>query len=146
MKICPNQCTDLFKSLFTGDSWKIKKGLELVSRPYFSYNFLIKTFFCNFTGTGQISLSDCVYFPSCSLKWHLNTWKVKIWLSHKRKELSKWNKNHFSLFHKCSLLDIQNKLAKMQRTQPLMLLLLIWNHVFACWFGWDIAEGSHKRR
>ena len=30
---------------FTEDSLKIKMGLELVSRPYFSYNFLIKNFF-----------------------------------------------------------------------------------------------------
>ena len=30
--------------LFTEDSLKIKKGLELVSRPHFSYNFLIKNF------------------------------------------------------------------------------------------------------
>ena len=51
--------------------------------------------------------------------WHLNIWKVKIWLSQERKELSKWNKMHFSLFHKCSLLDIQNKLAKMWQTQLL---------------------------
>ena len=25
----------------------------------------------------------------------------------------KWKKKHFSLFHKCSLLDLQNKLVKM---------------------------------
>ena len=73
-----------------------------------------------------------VYFPSCSVKfvscfmlrhlmmpWHLNIWKIKIWLSQKRKEVSKWNKNHFSLFHKCSFLDIKKQLAKMQQTQPL---------------------------
>ena len=29
---------------FTGDTLKIKKGLELVSRPQFSYDFLIKEF------------------------------------------------------------------------------------------------------
>ena len=54
--------------------------------------------------------------------WHLNIWKVKIWLSQERKELSKWNKKHFSSFHKCSLLDVKNKLAKMYRTQPLNIL------------------------
>ena len=52
-------------------------------------------------------------------QWHLNIWKVKIWLPQERKELSKWNKKHFFLFQKFSLLDIQNKLAKMYRTQPL---------------------------
>ena len=29
--------------------------------------------------------------------WHLNIWKVKIWLSQKRIELSKWNKKTFFL-------------------------------------------------
>ena len=42
-----------------------------------------------------------------------DTWKVKIWLSKEYKELSKWNKKDFSLFHKCFLLDIQDKLRKM---------------------------------
>ena len=43
--------------------------------------------------------------------WHLNIWKIKIWLSQERKKLLKWNKKRFSLLHKCSLLDLQNKLA-----------------------------------
>ena len=42
IEICPNQHADLLEILFTEDSLKIKKGLELVSRPHFSYNFLIK--------------------------------------------------------------------------------------------------------
>ena len=33
IKICPNQQTDLLAFLFTEDSVKIKKALELVSRP-----------------------------------------------------------------------------------------------------------------
>ena len=41
--------TDLLRLLFTEDSLKIKKGLEPASRPYFSYKFLIKIFFCNIT-------------------------------------------------------------------------------------------------
>ena len=44
IKICPNQHTDLLRFLFTGDSLKIKKGLELVSRSHFSSNFWIKNF------------------------------------------------------------------------------------------------------
>ena len=43
------------------------------------------------------------------MSWHLNIWKFKIWLSQEWKELSKWNKKHFSLFHGSSLLDIQSK-------------------------------------
>ena len=44
IKIGPNQHADLLRFLFTEDSLKIKKGLELVSRPHFSYNFFIKNF------------------------------------------------------------------------------------------------------
>ena len=40
------------------------------------------------------------------MSWHLNVWKVKIWLSQKQKELSKWSKKHVSLFHKSSLLNV----------------------------------------
>ena len=43
--------------------------------------------------------------------WHLNTWKVKIWLSREQKELSKrYKKNIFPCFTiKCSVIDIQKK-------------------------------------
>ena len=49
----------------------------------------------------------------------LNIWKVKTQLSQEQKEPSKWNQKHPSLSQKCPLLDTQNKLAKMQQTQPL---------------------------
>ena len=39
IKFSPNQYTNLLRFYFTGAFLKIKKGLELVSRPYFSYNF-----------------------------------------------------------------------------------------------------------
>ena len=51
--------------------------------------------------------------------WLLNIWKFKIWLSQEWKTLWKCNKKYFSLFHKFSLLHIQNKLVKMYQTQPL---------------------------
>ena len=38
------QHTDLLRFLFTEDSFKIKKGPELVSGRHVSFNFLIKTF------------------------------------------------------------------------------------------------------
>ena len=44
IKICPNHHTDFLRFLFTEDCLKIKKGLELVSRPHFSQNFLMKKF------------------------------------------------------------------------------------------------------
>ena len=58
MKICPNQHTDLLRLLFTEDSLKIKKDLELVSGP----NLL------NITQPVQLSSPDCVYFPSYRIK------------------------------------------------------------------------------
>ena len=39
--VISNQHTDFLRYLFAKDSLKIKKGLELVSRPHFSYKFLI---------------------------------------------------------------------------------------------------------
>ena len=58
-------------------------------------------------------------------------WRHDIWIIEKlkfdylknvksfRSEKKTTKKPHFPLFHKSSLLDIQNKLAKIQRTQPL---------------------------
>ena len=43
-EICSNQHVDLYGIAFTEDSLKIKKGLELVSRPHFPNNFSIKNF------------------------------------------------------------------------------------------------------
>ena len=37
IKICLNQCTDIIRFLFTEDYLKIKKDLELVSKPHFSF-------------------------------------------------------------------------------------------------------------
>ena len=42
IEISPNQRAGLLRFLFTEDSLKIKKDLELVSRPHFPYNFMIK--------------------------------------------------------------------------------------------------------
>ena len=42
--ISPNQHAGLLRFFFTEDSLKIKKSVELVSRPHFPYIFLIKIF------------------------------------------------------------------------------------------------------
>ena len=110
IRICPNNHTDCLRFLFTEDYMKIKKGLELVSRPHFHVIFWWKIFFCNIMYTVQISLPDCVCLSHYSVKCvlcfmlkhlmmslHFNTWKVKIWLSQKQKELSKWNRKAFFL-------------------------------------------------
>ena len=78
--------------LFTKDSWKIKKGLELVSRSNFQPNFITRLCLL-------FKLFSKMYFRHLMASWHFNTWKVKIWLSQEWKELTKWNKNYFSLFH-----------------------------------------------
>ena len=114
-----------FSNSFLGSiPQKIKKAWN-ISRQHFSYNFLIKKFLLQYCRNWPSLLPDCVYFPSYSVKcvtcfmfghlmtsWHLNIWKVKIRLSQERKEPSNLDKKYFSLFHKCSLVDINNKLAK----------------------------------
>ena len=54
------------------------------------------------------------------------TWISKILkFDFHKNEKSLWNeKKHFPQFHECSLLDLKNKLAKMQWTQPLSSLLV----------------------
>ena len=60
--------------------------------------------------------SYSVQYVSCFMvrylmkSWHLNIWKVKIWLSQEQKELLDWNKKQFFLFQKCSLLEITSKI------------------------------------
>ena len=116
----------------------MEKGLELVFRHIFHRIFWWKKLFCNITYTGQIPLPGYGYFPSYSIicvsrfmprhlmtSWHLNVCKIKIWLSQERKELSKWNKNYFSLFYRCSLLDIQNTSKKVADTTFKSQLVLI---------------------
>ena len=44
IKLCPDLHTHFLRFLFIENYLKIKKGLEPVSRPYFSLNFLIKKF------------------------------------------------------------------------------------------------------
>ena len=43
--------------------------------------------------------------------WHLNIWKSKIWLSQEQNQLSKWNKKHFSLFHKWHTIQTSKNVA-----------------------------------
>ena len=49
IEICPNRDADFLRFLFTEDSLKIKKGLELVSRSHLLQNFMIKKLPCNVT-------------------------------------------------------------------------------------------------
>ena len=61
--------------------------------------------------------------------------KSQILIISRMKKLLKWNEKRFSLFHKCSFLDIQNKLAKMYWTQSLSFvnLSLTWKLYFHIW-------------
>ena len=81
--------------------WKLKRpGTSFQTRIFLE--FFDKKFSLVILHRLQISLADCVYFPSYSVKyvwcflfghlmtsWHLNIWKVKIWLSKEWKELLK---------------------------------------------------------
>ena len=53
---------------FTDDSLKIKKGLELVSRPHFSYKFFVKKFSFVILHTLVRFHHHTVYFPNDSVK------------------------------------------------------------------------------
>ena len=85
-----------------------------------------------------MSLADCVYFPSYSVKCisyfmlrHLMTSQnlkmcnFKIWFSREQKELFKWNKKHFSYFDNYSRLDLQTSTSVVDTT-----------------FNWSIMEGG----
>ena len=67
MEIFQNQHADFLSFLYIEDSLKIKKDLELDSRPHFSWKFSIRFFLLIHYKTDQISLPDCVYFPICSI-------------------------------------------------------------------------------
>ena len=92
---------------------------------------MIKFFYCHITYKLAQFHYQTVYIPIYSVKWfsrfmlrhlmtswHANIWKVKTWLFQRTKRTLE-NKKYFSLFLECSFLDIQNKLAKLWRTQPL---------------------------
>ena len=111
---------------------KLSKFVQISTLTFSSQYFFDKNFYFVISNKLAKFYYQTDYFPSCSVKfvscfmlrhlmmpWHLNIWKIKVWLSQKRKEVSKWNKKHFPLFHKCSFLDIKKQLAKMQQTQPL---------------------------
>ena len=110
----------------------IKKDLELVSRSHFPYNFFIKCFlffyYINWSNfITRLCLCPrflrkmhlCFMLKHLMTSWHLNIWKVKIWLSWEQEELSKWNKKRFALFEKCFHLNLKKKPAKLQLTQAL---------------------------
>ena len=50
----------------------LEKGLAIVSQPHFVHDFSRKTFSCFYLLTGQISLSDCLYFLKYGLYVYCN--------------------------------------------------------------------------
>ena len=59
--------------------------------------------------------------------------EYKIWLSQKQKELPKWNKKHFTLCHKCSLLDLTKQNSKNAAYKTFKLQLFIfWKFSVLC--------------
>ena len=112
-KISPDQHSDFHRFLFTEDSLKIKKSLELatVSKPHCLYNFFDKKccfvmlhkltkFYYTTVFNSQVILQN-VFHVSCLGIWR----RHYIWISEslkfdnlkkEGKELSNWNKKHFS--------------------------------------------------
>ena len=92
---------------------KLKKGLELVSKSHFSYNFLIKNYLVMLHKLAKFyyqpeftcQVIQCVsWFMARYLmtSWHLNIWKFKIL---RRKRPFKVNKNIWvCLFWVCLLM------------------------------------------
>ena len=71
---------DHLRFLFTEDSLKIRKGLELVSRSHFYYNFLIKFFWPNFITKLCLLPNLSVKYASCfslGIWWRHNIWIFK---------------------------------------------------------------------
>ena len=99
-KICSNQHADLLRFLLTKDSLKIKKSLDLVSTPHFSQKIFI-FLFRDTTQTGQILLLDCL-LPKLFSKMYFKfyTWAFDGIMT-------------FVSACNCSLLNLQNKPAKM---------------------------------
>ena len=108
----------LIKKLYRNCDLKTSSKSFCVCKLYWKMKFL-----------DLLKIFETVYFSSYSVKcisWfklrhlmlkNLNTWKVKLSLSEEQKELLKRNKKHCSLFHKWSLLEIQNELTEVQWRQ-----------------------------
>ena len=63
--------------------------------------------------------------------WHLNTWKVKIWLSQDWKVLLKWNEKYISLLYKCSFTELKIRLTKnVVNTTFKLVLIGIWKNLW----------------
>ena len=93
---------------------------------------------------------------------HLNIWKVKIWLSQERKELSKWNKKTFFLLSQVLLfrhtIQISKnvadttfkefkkfKLKDFSSISPVLLHTQYWDVyvILVPWFLTDCTENEH---
>ena len=123
IKISSNQHIGLLRFLFTENSLKIKKGLELVPRPHFSYNFFINFFWWMLHKLGKFHdhtvftsqvipynmfRVSCLCFDDAMTFKYLESWNLIISRTKRAFEMK-----HFSLFQKCCLLDVKNKLATM---------------------------------
>ena len=119
IKICPNQHADLLRFLFTEDSLKIEKGVELVLHFFDKkFSFIIWHNLAKFHNLNRLCLLlkcsvkcvSCFMLTHLMTSRHLNIWKVKIDYLKEGKNFPSEIKKHFSLFLKCSLLDIVTKM------------------------------------
>ena len=92
------------RNTFNWITWEVYTVWSWNLVAYVIFQKKKKVLFCNISYVSQISLPDCHYSSSYSVKcvssfmlrylvrwWDFKIWKVKIWLSQDQKELSKWN-------------------------------------------------------
>ena len=91
------------------NSLETRKGLELVFRLQFLYNFMMELFLLEYDINWPNFMNRVRLLPKYSVKciscfmlrclmrsWNLKIWNSKIWFSPERKELLKWNKKHLT--------------------------------------------------
>ena len=93
-------CVCLCACVLSIPFWHVRPSFAFCSRSQGKSNCHFKIFCFVFLFWYYFIVNDL-----CGKKQkqkHLNTSKVKNWLSEEGKGLSKWNKRHFSFFQKCS--------------------------------------------
>ena len=123
------------------DSLKIKKGLELVSRPHFSQEFLIKNFILQYYINWANFITRLCLLPKLFSKlcfvfhvWAFDDVMTFGYLKSSNLIMSRMKrpfevKKNFFVFRKCCLLNEQNKLAKIWRTQPFKVCKVLLNYL-----------------
>ena len=74
--------------------------------------------------------NKCFILGHLMISWYMNTWKVKIWLSHEQKELLKLTKNIFLVSQVLSFTDTKQTSKNVADTTIYKLIA----HIKTLWF------------